>query len=83
MYESKIYCINCGKKREYRIFDKLIHHVVRDTRFSCLEKQAFCIECGNQIYVPEINDENVEVRLTAYNEARGGSDENTSKIYTS
>lgn len=71
MYESKIYCINCGKKCEYKIFDKLINHVIKGVQFSCLEKQAFCTKCGDPTYVPEINDENVEVRLAAYNKARG------------
>ena len=71
MYESRSYCINCGKKCEYRIFDKLINHMIKDVRFSCLEKRAFCCECGNPVYVTEIHDENIEAEILAYNKARG------------
>ena len=39
---------------------------VNGVEFAYLETTALCIECGGEVYVPEINDLNVKVREAAY-----------------
>ena len=65
--KKKAYCINCDKKQSYYIIKFSQKVTVRGTTFYYLETKAYCSECGEEIYVPEINDINVQARKDAYN----------------
>lgn len=43
---------------------------VREISFSYLERSAFCTACGEEVYVPAINDGNVRSREEAYKKVR-------------
>lgn len=62
-------CITCGCKTNYTIKSHLEKLTVREISFNYVEHTAFCSLCGNEIYVPEVNDENVQSREDAYRKA--------------
>lgn len=64
------YCIECDKEVPYSINVRPSRITVRDVTFDCGEIYALCTECGAEVYVPEINDKNVENREKAYFEAK-------------
>ena len=68
--EKKVYCIHCGEMQEYKRKVSREEMTVRGTAFRYLEQAAFCTECGEEVYVPEINDRNAEARECAYRAAR-------------
>lgn len=63
------FCIECGEKRPYRVSSSRDTIMVKGITFSYIEMQAFCTECGAPVYVPEINDANVEAREEGYRKA--------------
>ena len=65
MVES-YFCLNCGCKQpcEEQAAPRTI--TARGRTFSYIHKRAVCTECGEEVYVPRINDENVLARLDAY-----------------
>lgn len=67
--KKKAYCIHCGEMREYKLKTSREETTVRGTTFSYLENTAFCTECGEEVYIPEINDMNVQAREDAYRKA--------------
>lgn len=64
------YCIECGKKTEYSINVQLVTMDICGVRFKYIEQEAHCAKCWEPIYVPEINDSNVDSRVKAFEEAR-------------
>lgn len=42
---------------------------VNGVKFSYVEALALCKECGDELYVPDINDRNVQSREVAYRKA--------------
>lgn len=63
------YCINCNEKTEYEVKAQRISMTVRGTNFSYVEQIAYCKKCGEEVYVPDINDLNVSSREEAYRKA--------------
>lgn len=63
------YCINCNEKTEYKVKPKRINMTVRGVNFSYVEQIAYCKKCGEEVYVPDINDINVCSRKEAYRKA--------------
>lgn len=68
---GKMFCIECGNFSEYEIRSEQIQCEVRGTPFTCTEETAYCRECGEAVYVPEMNDRNVQAREDAYRKAAG------------
>lgn len=66
---KEAYCINCGLKNTYTVKTTREEMTVRGTTFSYLEDTAYCSVCGEEIYVPEINDRNVQAQEDAYRQA--------------
>lgn len=64
------YCIECNKEIPYSIDVYPSRITVRDITFDCDNIHAFCRKCGSEVYVPEINDMNVEIREKAYFEVK-------------
>lgn len=63
------FCIECSKKVSYSIKSELVELKIRDTTFNYIELSAVCDECGCELYIPEINDANVEAREESYRKA--------------
>ena len=62
----KAYCITCGRYRRVRVKKELTEALVKGIQLVYYERSAFCRRCGNEVYVPEVNDENCEARLQAF-----------------
>lgn len=60
------FCVECGEYASFNISSdkKVINH--NDIEFGYEEVAVFCSKCGTKGYIPEINDENVERKLVAY-----------------
>lgn len=63
------FCINCGCISKYRSVMEEAEAEVRGVQFSYTEMLAICEKCGEELYVPEINDSNAQAREDAYREA--------------
>ena len=66
---KEVFCIECGDYKTFTIKTTREEITVRGVTFSYLEQTAYCSECGEEIYVPEINDINVQAREDAYRKA--------------
>ena len=61
------FCIWCNEKTPYDICERPKHLIkVNDIGFFVKETYAVCKNCGFEVYVPEVNDKNVEERMEAY-----------------
>lgn len=69
------FCINCGCKNKYMEAAAEADSEVNGVKFSYVEALALCKECGDELYVPDINDRNVQSREAAYRKAVSCSDE--------
>lgn len=70
MNKEKVFCVECKKETTYSVITSRVEMTVRGTTFSYIELSAICNHCGEEIYVPEINDANVMSSENAYREAR-------------
>lgn len=64
-----VYCINCDDKKEYIVKAQKREITVKGITFQYVHQQAFCAECGEEVYCPEVNDANVLARENAYRKA--------------
>lgn len=64
------FCIDCGKHQPYRVEKRRIGGFARGISFEHDELYAVCAECGSELYVPKINDLNVDAVLAAYQKAK-------------
>lgn len=69
--ESTAFCINCDCRRKYKKEIEEVTVTVRGLCFSYAETKAVCENCNEELYVPEINDINVQARENAYREVAG------------
>lgn len=63
------FCINCGANEPVKMDSLRIEAEVRGVKISYVETRAICPECGEELYLPEVNDENVRAREAAYRKA--------------
>ena len=59
------YCLHCGEHTEFEIKTESIYTVTKNGGSETAEETAYCKRCGNPVYVPAVNDRNVERRLEA------------------
>lgn len=71
MCKNKLsFCIKCGTDVLYDIRKEEIKLVAHGVSFDYMELSAFCRKCGNSIYVPEINDINIDAMEKAYEQKK-------------
>lgn len=68
---STAFCITCGCNQSVKKDFKRVETEVRGIRISYVEARAICEECGEELYMPEVNDKNVHAREDAYRKAAG------------
>ena len=66
---STAICIACGCKTTYTLKSTLEELTVRGVTFQYVEHSAYCTQCGKEVYVEEVNDENVQSREDSYRKA--------------
>lgn len=64
------FCLNCGCNRGFTKITMRTEAEIRSTKFNFVEVHAVCTECGEEMYVPEVNDENTRTRAEAYQKSR-------------
>lgn len=62
----KVFCTKCYESVPYHVQTSIEEASHREVSFSYLETKAFCDICGEQVYVPAINDKNCYERHKAY-----------------
>ncbi|MBE7065141.1 MAG: DUF4065 domain-containing protein [Ruminococcaceae bacterium] len=67
--DNKTFCLECGCDVNYSIVSEVVEIFGRGVKFCCAEMSAYCNVCGEKLYVPEINDANVNSREEAYRKA--------------
>lgn len=67
----KEYCYYCNDDVEYRIEESLIEMNIKDVGFSFLAKIAYCNQCGEELNIPDLSDENVMAANEKYRELKG------------
>lgn len=65
------YCINCDKRQPYEIRERYKTLNMRGCLSPYLERYAVCKVCGEELYVPEINDMNVSEVERAFRALEG------------
>ena len=63
------FCIACDEDVEYMMFTERVETVVRGAKIRYVEVAAKCPVCEEELYVPEVNDVNVQARENAYRNA--------------
>jgi len=62
-----VFCEKCRKEVNYTITEKNMAGKIKGTEYEYKGKEARCAECGSYVYIPQINDDNLE---SLYNEYR-------------
>ena len=71
MHYNDGFCTKCGKFVPYSVFLRADHCVTKKGKINVNLYSARCDLCGEEIYVPAINDKNVTLREQAYLLAEG------------
>ena len=59
-------CLNCGEYTEFGVVDVQTTTEFEGRTFTYTRKIALCKKCGQEVYVPEINEENLDLIRFAY-----------------
>ena len=54
------FCLDCDKHQPYRVEKRRINSFIKDIPFEYDELYGVCVGCGNEVYVRELNDQNVD-----------------------
>ena len=57
---KKTYCINCRKETTYTLKKQEMKKVIKDKEYSFLITIAICNECGEEISIPGLLDQNIK-----------------------
>ncbi|KXG74864.1 hypothetical protein AN618_21560 [Fervidicola ferrireducens] len=67
----KRYCYYCDKDVEYTVKEELIHDNIEGVEYSFVAKLAYCNGCGKEIYIAELDDENIRNANAEYKKKAG------------
>lgn len=72
MNEKKLaFCEECRDDVEYRIKDVQLTGKIKGKEYHYLGKEARCVNCNAPVYVPEINDFNLDALYDVYRQENG------------
>lgn len=63
---KKTFCENCLDYVEYKIVDEQKEGTIKNEKVKYLAQVAYCLDCGAEVYISGIDDENVKRCLNAY-----------------
>lgn len=69
MTKKRAYCIACGQEQPYSTSSSMETLTRKGIQFTTPIIHAHCTVCGDEIYVPEINDENASRREAEFQRA--------------
>lgn len=73
--EKIIYCENCSKDVEFEIRKEIIKVDLKDVVFTYGAHVPYCMECGQEVSVPELNDLNLLKAYKAQKEVLEGRED--------
>lgn len=68
MSKKLVFCENCRKDVQYKLNEVCITATLKEREYSYIGKEAYCTSCGEQIYVPKVNDTNLRALYDVYRE---------------
>ena len=68
---AKVLCGNCRKITDYTLRSSVASHEIRGKEIIFHEKYATCNECGDEVTVPGLDDENERELESVYNGLKG------------
>ena len=68
---AKALCGNCRKVTDYTLHSRISSNEINGMFVQFSEKYATCDECGNDITVPGLDDENAREIESVYNGLKG------------
>ena len=68
MNERKVFCEECRNDVAFTVIDKQLEGNIKDEIYTYMGKEAYCADCGSEIYAAEINDFNLQALYDAYRE---------------
>jgi hypothetical protein len=75
-FTDKTFCEECRKDVKYNVETVLIKGKLKDKEYMFIGKKAICSDCGSEVYVADIEDENLETLYDMYhqktNNKKGG-----------
>lgn len=79
------FCVNCRKETEYRLQKRNIKKNIRDREYTFTITVAVCAECGEEMGIPGLTDQNVQEIDMQYRSGEGlvtiGDIEKLMKLY--
>ena len=58
---NKAFCENCRKNVDFKVEIDIIKCKVKGEEYEYCGLKGVCWECGSEVYVPEIEDENLKI----------------------
>jgi hypothetical protein len=71
MDKNLAFCEECRDEVEYAVTEVPMVGTIKGVEYHYTGKEARCIGCGTRIYVPEINDSNLEALYDVYRQENG------------
>jgi len=71
MNKKLVFCEECRCDVEYTVSDVPMTGTIKGTVYHYRGKEAHCADCGALLYVPEINDANLQALYDIYREKNG------------
>jgi putative zinc finger/helix-turn-helix YgiT family protein len=71
MNRNKTFCEECRRDVEYMIETATIKGKLKGEEYEYTGKKAICTECGSEVYVADIEDENLKALYDTYRQKNG------------
>lgn len=71
MMNRIVFCPECRQDVKFSIKEKVDSAELKGEVYEFTSKTAYCDECGAEVYVPEIEDENLKALYDAYRQKHG------------
>ncbi|NLL01328.1 MAG: DUF4065 domain-containing protein [Clostridiales bacterium] len=71
MEERKVFCEGCRNDVNFCIDEVRMEGTIKGEKYSYLGKKAHCVDCGEEIYIAEVNDNNLKALYDSYRKKNG------------
>lgn len=68
---EKGYCFRCDNEVDADVQEELQENTIKGFTFKALVNNAYCINCGGEVYIPAINDHNLDLISDSYRKQTG------------
>lgn len=68
MSERKVFCEECRNDVAFTIIEKQMEGTIKGEKYNYIGKEAYCVDCGSEVYFDEVNDFNLKALYDVYRE---------------